>query len=162
MKKIFLPVATALMLSASMGTGPALAQSPGDIVETAAAAGSFTTLLAAAQAADLIDVLKGEGPFTVFAPTDDAFAQVPEADLNALLADPEALRAVLLYHVVPGRVPAAQVVDMDSADTVQGEAVSIAVMDGSVTVDEARVVSTDIEATNGIIHVIDRVLLPGA
>jgi uncharacterized surface protein with fasciclin (FAS1) repeats len=160
MKKMFLSLATMLLLSASTVTSPVAAQSPGDIVETAQAAGSFNTLLEAAQAAGLVDVLKGEGPYTVFAPTDEAFAQIPEADLNALLADEEALRSVLLYHVVPGRVLASQVVELDSAETAQGGVVTIEVEDGVVRVDEARVVSTDIQASNGIIHVIDRVLLP--
>jgi uncharacterized surface protein with fasciclin (FAS1) repeats len=160
MKKMFLSLATMLLLSASAFTSPAAAQSPGDIVETAQAAGSFNTLLEAAQAAGLVDVLKGDGPYTVFAPTDEAFAQIPEADLNALLADPEALRSVLLYHVVPGRVLASQVVGLDSAETAQGGAVTIEVNDGVVRIDEARVVSADIQASNGVIHVIDRVLLP--
>lgn len=132
----------------------------GDIVAVAQAAGGFETLLAAATAADLVSVLKGEGPFTVFAPTDEAFALIPREELEALLADEEALKKVLLYHVVPGRVLAAEVVGMRSAETAAGQAVSIAVEDGTVKVDDATVVSTDIQASNGVIHVIDRVILP--
>ena len=132
----------------------------GDIVAVAQAAGGFETLLAAATAADLVSVLQGDGPFTVFAPTDEAFAAIPAADLQALLDDKEALRKVLLYHVVPGKVAAADVVALTEAETAAGQAVEIAVVDGMVKVDDASVVATDIEATNGIIHVIDRVILP--
>jgi uncharacterized surface protein with fasciclin (FAS1) repeats len=131
-----------------------------DIVATAQAAGGFETLLAAATAADLVGVLQSEGPFTVFAPTDEAFAQIPEAQLQALLADKEALTQVLLYHVVPGRVLASDVVKLSSAETAAGIEVSIHAMGGSVMVDDANVVATDIEASNGVIHVIDRVILP--
>ena len=131
-----------------------------DIVETARAAGSFNTLLTAVEAAGLVDVLKGEGPFTVFAPTDEAFAKIPADQLNALLADKEALKAVLLYHVVPGAVKSGDVVNLTSATTVNGQDVSISVSDGTVMVDEATVTSVDIEASNGIIHVIDSVILP--
>ena len=131
-----------------------------NIVELAVNAGSFNTLVAAVKAADLVETLSGEGPFTVFAPTDEAFAQIPEADLNALLADKEALTAVLTYHVVPGKVMAADVVNLDTAKTANGQSVDIHVMDGKVMVDGAQVVSTDIEATNGVIHVIDKVILP--
>ena len=132
----------------------------GDIVAVAQAAGGFETLLAAATAAELVSVLQGDGPFTVFAPTDEAFAAIPAADLQALLDDKEALRKVLLYHVVPGKVAAADVVALTEAETAAGQAVEIAVVDGMVKVDDASVVATDIEATNGIIHVIDRVILP--
>ncbi|WP_373184529.1 fasciclin domain-containing protein [Halopseudomonas sp.] len=131
-----------------------------DIVDTAVAAGSFTTLVAAVQAAGLVDTLKGEGPFTVFAPTDEAFGKIPAADLDALLADKEKLTQVLTYHVVPGKVMAADVVAMDSAETVQGSAIEIDASNG-VMVDSANVVKTDIEASNGVIHVIDAVLMPG-
>ena len=131
-----------------------------DIVAVAQAAGGFETLLAAATAADLVSVLQGEGPFTVFAPTDEAFAAIPEADLQALLANKEALQQVLLYHVVPGKVAAADVVNLTEAATAAGQNVSIEVMNGSVKVNDANVVATDIEASNGIIHVIDRVILP--
>ncbi|HEY7776381.1 MAG TPA: fasciclin domain-containing protein [Kineobactrum sp.] len=131
-----------------------------DIVDTAVAAGSFTTLVAAVQAAGLVDTLKGEGPFTVFAPTDEAFAKIPAADLDALLADKDKLTAVLTYHVVPGKIMAADVVALTSADTVQGSALTIDASNG-VMVDSATVVKTDIEASNGVIHVIDSVLMPG-
>ena len=131
-----------------------------DIVAVAQSAGGFETLLAAATAADLVSTLQGEGPFTIFAPTDEAFAAIPEADLQALLANKEALQQVLLYHVVPGKVAAADVVNLSEAETAAGQKVSIEVMNGSVKVDNANVVATDIEASNGIIHVIDAVILP--
>lgn len=132
----------------------------GDIVAVAQAAGGFETLLAAATAADLVTTLQGEGPFTVFAPTDEAFAKIPQEQLQALLANKEALQKVLLYHVVPGRVEASQVVNLSSAETAAGQNVSIMVENGSVKVDDANVVATDIQASNGVIHVIDRVILP--
>jgi uncharacterized surface protein with fasciclin (FAS1) repeats len=132
-----------------------------DIVETATEAGSFKTLLTAATAAGLVDTLKGEGPFTVFAPTDDAFSKLPAGTVEGLLKDPEALKAILLYHVVSGKVTSDQVVGMTSADTVGGPAIKISVKDGSVYLnDTVKVVTTDIEASNGVIHVIDGVLLP--
>ena len=132
-----------------------------DIVGVASSAGSFGTLVAAVQAAGLVETLQGDGPFTVFAPTDEAFAKIPKADLDALLADKEKLAAVLTYHVVPGKVTAAEVVKLASAKTVQGESISISTEDG-VTVDGANVVQTDIPASNGVIHVIDTVILPGS
>lgn len=131
-----------------------------DIVDTAVAADDFETLVTAVQAADLVDTLKGDGPFTVFAPTDEAFAAIPEEDLNALLADKEKLTAVLTYHVVPGKVMAADVMGLDSATTVQGSDVDIEIVEGGVQVDGANVVQTDIEASNGVIHVIDAVIMP--
>ena len=131
-----------------------------DIVDTAVAAGDFNTLVTAVEAAGLVETLKGEGPFTVFAPTDAAFAKVPTDTLNALLADKAALANVLTYHVVAGKVMAADVVKLTSAETVQGQAVSIEVKDGKVYVDGAQVVTTDIKASNGVIHVIDAVILP--
>jgi uncharacterized surface protein with fasciclin (FAS1) repeats len=131
-----------------------------DIVDTAVAAGDFNTLVTAVKAAGLVETLKGEGPFTVFAPTDAAFAKVPTDTLNALLADKAALANVLTYHVVAGKVMAADVVKLTSAKTVQGQAVSIEVKDGKVYVDGAQVVTTDIKASNGVIHVIDAVILP--
>lgn len=140
--------------------GAATAQEKKDIVDTAVAAGQFKTLATALTAADLIPVLKGKGPFTVFAPTDEAFAKLPPGTLEALLKDKSKLTAVLTYHVVPGAVRAADVVKLDSAKTVQGEKVTIAVKDGKVKVNQANVVKTDIEATNGVIHVIDAVILP--
>ena len=131
-----------------------------DIVETAVAAGSFTTLTAALEAANLVEALKGEGPFTVFAPTDAAFAKLPAGTVEALLADPEALAAILTYHVVNDRVPASAVVNLTSAPTLNGQSVAIAVEGGTVKVNNATVVQTDIQASNGVIHVIDTVLLP--
>ncbi len=140
------------------GTEAAMATS-GDIVAVASGAGSFGTLVTALQAAGLVETLQGDGPFTVFAPTDAAFAKIPKADLNALLADKAKLIAVLTYHVVPGKVMAADVVKLKSAKTVQGESINIGTANG-VTVDGAQVVKTDIAATNGVIHVIDTVILP--
>ncbi len=133
-----------------------------DIVDIAVADDRFETLVTAVTAADLVDTLKSEGPFTVFAPTDDAFAALPAGTIDALLADIPALTDVLLYHVVSGKVMAEDVVNLDAADTVLGEAVDISVEDGKVMVNDAQVVITDIEATNGVIHVIDAVLLPPA
>lgn len=130
-----------------------------DIVDTAVAAGSFQTLARALEAAGLVDTLKGQGPFTVFAPTDAAFAKIPADQLAALLKDKARLTAVLTYHVVPGKVMAADVVKIKSAKTVEGDSLTIDASKG-VKVDDASVVKTDIEATNGVIHVIDTVLMP--
>ena len=142
---------------------PSMAAEVGDIVDVATEAGSFRTLLTAATAAGLVDTLKGEGPFTVFAPTDEAFAALPEGTLDGLLKDPEALKQILLYHVVAGKVTSDQVVGLTSADSVAGPAIEIAVKDGTVLLNEnAKVVTTDIEASNGVIHVIDQVILPPA
>ena len=132
----------------------------GTIVDVAVEAGSFTTLVAAVDAAGLTPVLSGEGPFTVFAPTDEAFAALPAGTVEALLADPEALADILTYHVVAGEVFAADVVNLTSATTVQGQDVTIEVVDGNVFVDGAMVVTTDIATDNGVIHVIDAVILP--
>ena len=131
-----------------------------NIVETAVAAGSFNTLVAAVKAAGLVETLSGEGPFTVFAPTDEAFAQIPADQLNALLADKEALTAVLTYHVVAGKVMAEDVVKLSSATTVNGQDVDIKVWDGKVMIDDAQVTTADIDTTNGVIHVINKVILP--
>lgn len=130
-----------------------------NIVEVAKEAGSFETLLAAATAAGLAETLAGEGPFTVFAPTDEAFAKLPEGTVEALLADTDKLTNILLYHVVPGKVMAADVVALESATTAFGQDVTINTEDG-VRVNDATVVATDIEASNGVIHVIDSVILP--
>jgi uncharacterized surface protein with fasciclin (FAS1) repeats len=141
-------------------SGMAMAQQPqADIVDTAVAAGSFTTLAAALQAAGLVDTLKGDGPFTVFAPTDAAFAKLPAGTLEALLADPAKLQAVLTYHVVPGRVTAADVAALSSAATVQGAPIAIDTSMG-VRVNDAHVTQADVMTSNGVIHVIDTVLLP--
>ena len=133
-----------------------------DIVTTAVNAGQFTTLASLLQAAGLVDTLKSVGPFTVLAPTDAAFAKVPKATLDALAADPAKLKAVLLYHVISGSVPASEVVKLTSAKTLNGANVAIKVQGGSVFVNDAKVVSPDVIASNGIIHVIDTVLLPPA
>ena len=130
-----------------------------DIVDTAVAAGSFKTLATALQAAGLVETLKGKGPFTVFAPTDDAFAKLPAGALDALLKDKAKLTAVLTYHVVAGKVTAADVAKLKEAKTVQGGSLRISTASG-VRVDEASVVQTDIQAGNGVIHVIDSVLMP--
>ena len=152
------------VITASLVTGSLVSDTTHEptqnIVEIAAGAGSFNTLVTAVQAADLVETLSGEGPFTVFAPTDEAFAQIPAEDLNALLADKAALTSVLTYHVVAGKVMASDVVSLTSAKTVNGQSVDIKVMDGKVWIDGAEVVTTDIEATNGVIHVINKVILP--
>jgi uncharacterized surface protein with fasciclin (FAS1) repeats len=154
--------AAAVALALTIGVAaPAGAQSR-DIVDTAVAAGSFTTLAKALQAADLVNTLKGAGPFTVFAPTDEAFAKVPAATLNDLLK-PEnkaKLRRILTYHVVPGRVTSADVVKLSSAKTVSGDSLAVKASGGAVTVDGARVIKADVGASNGVIHVIDTVMLP--
>lgn len=133
---------------------------PKDIVDIAVEDGRFTVLVAAVEAAALVETLKSEGPFTVFAPTDEAFAKLPEGTVETLLADIPALTNVLLYHVVSGNVMAADVVTLESANTVQGQPVAIVVADGQVIINESMVVITDIQASNGVIHVIDTVLLP--
>lgn len=133
-----------------------------DVIDTAVAAGKFNTLATALKAAGLVDTLKGKGPFTVFAPTDEAFAKLPKGTVEDLLK-PEnkaKLTAILTYHVVPGRVYASDVVKLKSAKTVQGGEAAIKVQGSSVTIDNAQVVSTDIDASNGVIHVIDSVILP--
>jgi uncharacterized surface protein with fasciclin (FAS1) repeats len=146
---------------ARIPAGSAAADEPAkDIVDTAVAAGQFKTLVAAVKAAELVETLKGEGPFTVFAPTDEAFKKVPKETLDALLKDKKALASVLTYHIVPGKVMAADVVKLDSAKTVQGKPVKIVAKDGKVTVSGANVVKTDIVCKNGVIHVIDAVILP--
>lgn len=131
-----------------------------NIVETAVSAGSFKTLVTALKEAELVETLSGKGPFTVFAPTDDAFAKLPEGTVEALLKNKEKLTAILTYHVVPGNVKAADVVKLNSAKTVNGQMVTIKVMEGNVMVDEAKVIKADILCSNGVIHVIDTVILP--
>jgi uncharacterized surface protein with fasciclin (FAS1) repeats len=142
--------------AASFMAAPAFAD---DIVDIAVGAGTFETLVAAVTAAGLVDTLKGPGPFTVFAPTDEAFAALPEGTVEALLNDIPALTAILTYHVVPGRVMSTDLSDGMMAETVNGQSVTIGTMNG-VTVDGANVITADIEATNGVIHVIDAVILP--
>ncbi len=152
----------ALLMVISLVTAQALAgygKQQKDIVDTAVSAGSFTTLVKAVEAAGLVETLKGDGPFTVFAPTDEAFAKLPAGTIEALLEDKEKLVAVLTYHVVPGKLMAADVVNKTSVTTVQGSDISIDTSSG-VKVDNANVVKTDIETSNGVIHVIDTVILP--
>jgi uncharacterized surface protein with fasciclin (FAS1) repeats len=133
-----------------------------DIVDTAVAAGSFKTLATALQAAGLVETLKGKGPFTVFAPTDEAFGKLPAGTVESLLKpeNKEKLKAILLYHVVSGDVTAAQVVKLSSAKTVNGQDLKLKVNDGTVLINDAKVVKADVLASNGVIHVIDTVLLP--
>jgi len=131
-----------------------------NIVETAIAAGNFSTLVTAVQAAGLAGTLSGDGPFTVFAPTDEAFAKLPKGTLEALLQDKQKLASILTYHVVAGDVRAAEVVKMNSAVTVNGQYVTVAAANGSVMINNAKVIATDIETSNGVIHVIDKVILP--
>lgn len=157
-------IVTALVLTLTAGSAVAHCGGCGkhdskDIVDTAIEAGSFTTLVTAVKAAGLVDVLKGDGPFTVFAPTDEAFAKLPEGTLESLLQDKEALTSVLTYHVVPGNFMAADVVNLDSAKTVQGQSVTFDTSSG-VKVDNASVLKADIVSSNGVIHVIDSVILP--
>jgi uncharacterized surface protein with fasciclin (FAS1) repeats len=170
MKKLFLTTFTALIMSAFvfMTLGSVQSSSCGcggshkDIVETAVGAGSFNTLVTAVKAADLVDTLKGKGPFTVFAPTDAAFAKLPAGTLDDLLKpqNKAKLQAILTYHVVPGKVMAADVVKLKTAKTVEGQDLKIKVNGSTVTVDNAKVVTTDIACSNGVIHVIDTVVLP--
>lgn len=150
MKRFFLAVPFALALGSVQAA---------DIVDTAKSAGSFNTLVTAVQAAGLVDTLKGPGPFTVFAPTDAAFAKIPKAKLDALLKDKEALTKVLTYHVVPGKVMAADV-KPGMVKTVEGNAFKVSTSGGKVMVDKATVMKTDIAADNGVIHVIDTVIMP--
>ena len=131
-----------------------------NIVDTAVGAGSFTTLVAAVQAAGLDETLASGGPFTVFAPTDEAFAKLPAGTVEGLLADKDKLTAVLTYHVVSGKVMAADVVSLTEATTVQGQKISIDASNGGVRINDASVVQADIECDNGVIHVIDSVILP--
>jgi transforming growth factor-beta-induced protein len=156
-------VAVATLIAAP--SGPAAEKKKAgrsDIVDTAVSAGNFKTLAAALKAADLVETLKGKGPFTVFAPTDEAFGKLPKGTVEDLLKpeNKNKLTAVLTYHVVPGRVLAADVVKLSKAKTVQGSEVKITVEDGKVRVDDANVVKTDIKCRNGVIHVIDAVILP--
>jgi uncharacterized surface protein with fasciclin (FAS1) repeats len=157
LRRTYLALTTATLMA-----GPALAGGHSmDIVDTAVDAGNFETLVAAVQAADLVETLKGDGPFTVFAPTDEAFAALPEGTVENLLMpeNKDQLTAVLTYHVVPGKVMSGDLSDGMMAETVNGQQVTIGTEDG-VTVDGANVVTADIEASNGVIHVIDGVILP--
>jgi len=151
-----------MLLAALVVSSAGLAQEK-DIVDTAVAAGNFKTLASALPQAGLVETLKGPGPFTVFAPTDEAFAKVPKKDLDALLKDKKKLARVLTYHVVPGKVLAADVLalkDGSKVKTVEGESLTLHIAEGKVKVDGASVVQTDIVASNGVIHVIDAVVVP--
>jgi uncharacterized surface protein with fasciclin (FAS1) repeats len=160
--RLVLSLATVVSL-VSISTGLSAAKAADkDIVDTAVAAGNFKTLAAALKAADLVTTLKGKGPFTVFAPTDEAFAKLPKGTLEDLLKpeNKKKLAGILTYHVVSGKVMAADVVKLKKAKTVQGSEVKIKVVDGKVMVDDANVTKTDIPCANGVIHVIDAVMLP--
>ncbi len=156
---VILLIAPALVMAGSYGYKSKKAM---DIVDTAVSAGSFNTLAAALKAADLVDVLKGEGPFTVFAPTDQAFEKLPEGTVASLLKpeNKEKLQSILTYHVVPGRYMASDVTKMNSAKTVNGKSFTIKSRYGDAMIDNAKIIKTDIKASNGIIHVIDSVILP--
>lgn len=152
---------TATALAATLTAGAAFADDHAmTIVETATEAGSFTTLLAAAEAAGLVDALSGEGPLTVFAPTDEAFAKLPDGTVEGLLQDTDTLKGILLYHVVEGKVMSTDLTDDMKAPTLNGGATVTIDLDDGVMVNNATVVTPDIEASNGVIHVIDTVLLP--
>lgn len=170
-KSVFtaLVVASAFSVSACADDNDPAEEAPGkaaaasaDLVDTAVSAGSFDTLVAAVQAADLEATLRGPGPFTVFAPTDDAFAKLPAGTVDTLLQpeNKEQLTAILTYHVIAGSVPSTQAVKLTSAKTVLGKDLKLAVVDGALHVNDATVVKADVQASNGIIHVIDTVLLP--
>ena len=157
-----IPGITCLLMSIVVIAGCIAEEKRMDIVETAVAAGNFKTLAAALEAADLVGALKSEGPFTVFAPTDDAFGKLPAGTVEGLLKPEKKadLQGILKYHVVAGKVMAADVVKISSAETLQGKKLAIQVKDGTVMVDKATVTKTDIECSNGVIHVIDSVVLP--
>ena len=148
------------LLMLSIAAAFVLAAPAADIVDTAVSAGQFNTLVAAVKAAGLVDTLKGPGPFTVFAPTDEAFAKLPPGTVDGLLKDPEKLKKILTYHVVAGKVMAADVVKLKSALTVEGAPVAITAKGGKVMIDGATVTKTDIVCDNGVIHVIDSVIMP--
>lgn len=152
----------ALTLVMGLSSTFALSGAKKDIVDTAVSAGSFNTLAAALQAADLVDALKQPGPYTVFAPTDEAFAKLPEGTVEDLLKpeNKDKLVTILTYHVVSGEVDSSEVVKLKSAKTLNGEDVKIAIVNGKVMVDNATVVKADVKASNGVIHVIDTVILP--
>lgn len=151
-----------LFSAMSLAGGGGYSKDKKDIVDIAASNDDFTTLVAAVQAAGLVDTLKGDGPFTVFAPTNEAFAKLPEGTVDSLLLpeNKDKLIAILTYHVVPGKVLAADVVELNSAKTVQGGEIAIKADTDGVSVDNAKVVATDITASNGVIHVIDEVIIP--
>lgn len=155
----FLALSALLLIATAMqATGGMKAEK--DIVDTAVSAGSFETLVSAVKAAGLVDTLKGDGPFTVFAPTDAAFAKLPKGTVEALLNDKEKLAAILTYHVVPGQVMAKDVAGLSTAKTANGQSLTIKSENGVVMVDNAKVVQVDIPCSNGVIHVIDTVVMP--
>jgi uncharacterized surface protein with fasciclin (FAS1) repeats len=160
MSKVSAVLACAVFAAAV--SAPALRAADKDIVDTAVSAGSFNTLAKALKAAGLVETLKGPGPFTVFAPTDEAFAKLPAGTLDTLLKpeNRDKLRRILTYHVVPSKVTSAEVTKLRSAKAVSGDTIAIAARDGAVTVDNAKVVKADVAASNGVIHVIDSVILP--
>jgi uncharacterized surface protein with fasciclin (FAS1) repeats len=165
MRKLIASLLSIALLSGVLATAAAAARGGGEqnIVRTAIAAGEFTTLVSLVKKAGLAKTLSGDGPFTVFAPTDAAFAKVPKATLNKLAKNKKQLRAVLLYHVLAGEVPSSTAMTLKSAKTLQGDRISLRVRDGSLVVNgSARVVTADVAASNGVIHVIDAVLLPPA
>ena len=153
-------VFTSVSVFAQMDTKMVMNSSKNDIVQTAIKAGNFTTLATALTEAGLVDALKGDGPFTVFAPTDEAFKNLPDGALEGLLKDKEALKNVLLYHVVSGKVSSKEVVDLNKATTLNGSDLNIKTNNGKVMINDADVIGADVMASNGIIHVIDKVLLP--
>ena len=163
---LFSTAAVFMLLSSFAVTsagGHKSAEAKMDIVDTAVASGNFTTLVEAVKAADLVEVLKGEGPFTVFAPTDEAFSKIPAKDLQALIADKEALRKVLTYHVIPSKMLSGQARSVMSAKTVNGETVDIKgsySYGNSIKINDAKIIKADIIAANGVIHVVDRVIMP--
>ena len=162
-KSILLIMLSLVLISSSIyasGDDKVTISTQKDIVAVAVEAGSFNTLAAALQAANLVETLQGEGPYTVFAPTDEAFAKLPEGTVEALLKDKEALTQILLYHVVSGKVTSGEVVKLESAKTIEGQEVMIKVSEGSVYINDSKVTSADVMASNGVIHVIDTVLIP--
>ena len=159
---IFTALAAALVLMATETFAGSYGKQQSDIVDTAISAGTFNTLAAALEAGDLVDTLKADGPYTVFAPTDEAFAKLPAGTVEMLLKpeNKDKLVAILTYHVVSGKVTAAEVITMTSAPTANGSDVAISIVDETVFINDSRVVATDIQASNGIIHVVDSVILP--
>ena len=164
MNKLMMGAVAAAVVGMVVPAGVSAQAGQKDIVGVAIEAGSFKTLVAAVQAAGLVEVLQGKGPFTVFAPTDEAFAKLPAGTVEALLKDKAKLVAILTYHVVPGKIMASDVLSAGKASpaTVQGQSLNVRVVDGSVMVDGAKVVAADVGASNGVIHVIDTVILPPA
>jgi uncharacterized surface protein with fasciclin (FAS1) repeats len=160
-RRMLVPLAAAATLAlGAAGTAGAAMTRPGNIVQTAAAAGQFKTLIKLAQAAGLAGVLEGKGPYTVFAPTDAAFARLPKATVSSLEHHRAALRNVLLYHVLQGRVTASQLVKLPFVRTLEGQSLPVRVKNGTVTVGGVKVIKANVAASNGVIHVIDGVLIP--